>query len=356
MAIDVTHPDYQANIVTWNRNRDFYNGNDAIKEKGKVYLPATEFDGDDDYNVYLQRAPFFPATARTVEALSGLASRKPSTVTVNDDFNVNDHLPRNMSKEVFEQYVDKELLIVSRIGFLIDKELNDPLADEDSKARINLYTAETIINWRYDIHNKPTLVVFKELELHDDPKDPYTLIKQVQYRECFINDSGFYEQRIWVKSDKQDEFKVISTTVPLNKGEALSYIPFIMLNTTKAGPVVEKAPMTDLVTTNKFHYQTSADNSYIQRKICIPTVILFGIADDPEEPFVMGGAKSVNNEDARVELIEVKGTGVKFIVEQLESFKKEMATLGSKLLDNTRMNETAETVSAFTENVMIYER
>lgn len=75
MPVNSTHPDYDANTAAWQRARDVLAGEDAIKAAGQRYLPKLDAQSEDDYKAYKARADFFNATARTLDALVGLAFR-----------------------------------------------------------------------------------------------------------------------------------------------------------------------------------------------------------------------------------------------------------------------------------------
>ena len=57
MAVDASHPAYDANIGKWSRCRDVYEGDDAIKERGMQYLPRI----DENQTVAELRIPTKPA-------------------------------------------------------------------------------------------------------------------------------------------------------------------------------------------------------------------------------------------------------------------------------------------------------
>jgi hypothetical protein len=67
MAVNSTHPDYDANLPAWLRARDVLAGEDAVKVAGEKYLPRLESQTDDEYHAYRARAAFFNASARTAD-------------------------------------------------------------------------------------------------------------------------------------------------------------------------------------------------------------------------------------------------------------------------------------------------
>lgn len=80
MAVNTTHPDYDANLATWLRARDVLAGEDAVKAAGERYLPRLQEHTEEEYGAYRARAAFFNATARTAEGYLGLVFRRPPFV------------------------------------------------------------------------------------------------------------------------------------------------------------------------------------------------------------------------------------------------------------------------------------
>jgi hypothetical protein len=63
VAINSTHPDYEAAAPQWSRARDVLSGEDAVKAAGEKYLPRMECQSDEDYAAYKARVAFFGAMA-----------------------------------------------------------------------------------------------------------------------------------------------------------------------------------------------------------------------------------------------------------------------------------------------------
>lgn len=82
MAVNATHPDYDASLPGWLRARDVLAGEDAVKFVGEKYLPRLESQTDDEYKAYRARAAFFIASARTAEGFIGLVCRRPPFIKV----------------------------------------------------------------------------------------------------------------------------------------------------------------------------------------------------------------------------------------------------------------------------------
>ncbi|MGM9512441.1 hypothetical protein ACS5NO_32215 [Larkinella sp. GY13] len=90
MNPDDKHPDYNDYISVWQKCRDASAGQRAIKKGGKLYLrqlagQETKLANGETisaYDAYLDRANYFNATGRTVEAMLGMVFRKPITKKV----------------------------------------------------------------------------------------------------------------------------------------------------------------------------------------------------------------------------------------------------------------------------------
>ena len=59
MAVNSTHPDYDATLPAWLRARDVVAGEDAVKAAGEKYLPRLDAQSPDEYRGYKTRGSFF---------------------------------------------------------------------------------------------------------------------------------------------------------------------------------------------------------------------------------------------------------------------------------------------------------
>lgn len=70
----------------WKRNRDFIEGECAVRAVDSGYLPRLPVhelakgsrEGEAAYKAYIQRSPYFPAASRILDGLKGMVGRKPS--------------------------------------------------------------------------------------------------------------------------------------------------------------------------------------------------------------------------------------------------------------------------------------
>ena len=80
MAVNATHPDFDAAALEWSRARDVLAGEDGVKSGGEKYLPRLDCQTDEEFAAYRKRASFFNATARTADGYVGLMFRRPPFV------------------------------------------------------------------------------------------------------------------------------------------------------------------------------------------------------------------------------------------------------------------------------------
>lgn len=165
MALESTHPLYQAQNEDWTQMRDLYKGERHIKAKGVTYLPPTQgmiIDGmgteanpsgakqkvgQKAYEAYKMRAVFPDFVKEAVEAYIGLLHQKPPTI----------ELPAALepmreratlhgeSLELLLRRINEEQLVTGRCGLLLDLPLNPDQANP--VPYIALYIGEAIRNW-----------------------------------------------------------------------------------------------------------------------------------------------------------------------------------------------------------------
>jgi hypothetical protein len=223
MAVNSTHPGYDAALAGWLRARDVLAGEDAVKAAGEKYLPRLMDHTSEEYGAYRARASFFNATARTAEGYLGLIFRRPPFVKAGDGQDhgttgqrttgpgasphpadghrmasqahhemdapsretawrnvvpsdgrgkasssigkameafVNDADMLGTSLANYAKNVVKEVVAVGRSGTLIDWE-----DENENRVYASLYAAENIINWRTERingRNVLTLLVLHE--------------------------------------------------------------------------------------------------------------------------------------------------------------------------------------------------
>ncbi|MGD0746066.1 MAG: hypothetical protein ABSA45_13010 [Verrucomicrobiota bacterium] len=149
MPVDSTHPDYDANIVAWQRARDVFAGEDAVKAAAEKYLPRLDCQDDKEYLAYKNRASFFNASARTADGFVGLIFRRDPAFKLPDagtgvgnalaEF-VEDADMLGTSLTAFSKKLVTEIIGVGRAGTLVD--WNE---EAEQRAYAVAYSADDII-------------------------------------------------------------------------------------------------------------------------------------------------------------------------------------------------------------------
>ena len=145
MPVNTIRADYGKALPVWRRCRDCYNGEDAVKEGGELYLPKLDSHAKNPnkYLAYLKRALFFNGTARTVDGFSGALFQKEPEVECPDEIrpHLTDITLTGSSLETFGMDTATEVLLMGRAGILVDMQ---PAAAPDARPYWTRFAPEDI--------------------------------------------------------------------------------------------------------------------------------------------------------------------------------------------------------------------
>jgi hypothetical protein len=353
MGVDWLHPQYETNKDIWRRCRDVIGGSDAVKAAGPLYLPKLSGQSPEDYGAYRDRALFYNATARTVGGLVGAIFRKAPEIAVPkiiepflQDVTLQDEPFDSLAKALLD-----EIMTVGRAGILVDMPME---ASPDYRPYLTSYSAEQIRNWRTVKIGDLTLlslVVLYEEYLEIDDKDPFAFESKGRYRVLELLMEGakrIYRQTIWRKgnSEARDAWIAEPSFIPLRRGEAWDFIPFIFLGPSSISPNVERSAIVDLVDVNLSHYRSSADLEHGRHYTALPTVWVAGFSNDGKDLQIGGSTAWVTERtDAKAGILEFTGQGLGALEKALAEKEQKMAALGARLLEDQKaVQEAAETV------------
>lgn len=355
-GVRTEHPEYSSMLPQWEMCCDLEKGQRAVHAAGVRYLPKLVDETETEYAARKARSDFFNAFFRTINGLVGMAFRKD---------------PETDLPAVLEGYVDnidlagmtlvgkakdvcEDLLQYGRVGIMVD---HPPMPDNVSpmsaaiaenlgmRPAIQTYDARAIINWRYrTVGNVKVLerVVLKEMEWID--VDEWEQKAEDRYRVLDLDDAGFYRQRVYRINEGKDE--LLSVTYPLVRGQALTAIPFVLIDPNGMGGKVEEPPLIDLAYKNIAHYQVNADYRHGGHYTALPTLFLSGVSQEGEIRIGGNAAYTAQDPNARGEYIEYKGSGLSTLESQLERLEQQMAVLGAQMLvQNARREVTATEAS-----------
>ena len=350
MPVDTVSTAYAAMADRWRTARDCVIGGNAVKAGGTRYLPPLAGHNPnsptDDYRAYLQRALFFNACARTIEALAGMIFRAEPVIEcpevaapLIDDVDLAGH-----SLQEFAKAIVREVLTVGRVGVLVDH----TSAPAELRPFMSLYAAETILDVVEEpIGGAPTIIQvrLRENYLAPDPDDEFATVDVNQIRVLDLPD-GNYRQRIF-RSVGGSSWEVVEEVVPTIDGAPLDRIPFWIITAEQTADACDIEPplLMDLIETNLVHYRTDADYRNAIHVAGVPTLFISGMAAS-NEPLRVGTfeAQYLEHADAKAYYVSYGADGATAIRQSMLDLLDLMAFLGARLLTpEKRAAETAET-------------
>ena len=297
MAVNATHPDYDAAGLEWSRARDVLAGEDAVKAGGENYLSRLDSQTDEEFAAYVKRASFFNATARTSEAYQGLIFRRPPFVKLPEGSSglgkaihefANDADMLGTSLTAYAKMVVGDVIGLGRAGTLVDWE-----AEAEQRAYAVFYRAEQIINWRVERvngRNVPTLVVLMEQAIAkpgpDSDEFELGMVEQIRVLRLVADDNGepFCRVDLWQELDPgsrkqrrgKREWVLVESRVPRRLGKPLPLIPFVFHGPRHSRPDVDRGPLEDIIAVNLDHYRLDADFKHGLHFTALPTAWVSG--------------------------------------------------------------------------------
>lgn len=336
MPVETPSKSYTAAKPLVKRVEDTHTGGDAVKAGGDVYLPRLGGQTDEEYDRYKARGLFMPAVRRTEKGLTGAVMRKDPTAVVPEsgEFILAD-TGSGQPLDMLARKCVEQLQTKGRVGALVDHNGDRPT--------IALYSREAIINW-----SSRFIILVESVEAFD-PKDPYTVVAEVQLRELTFNEAGAYVQYVW-KKDAAGEFTRGSEITPNKQGDPLSEIPFYVMNPVDNTFDDHNPLLLDLADVNLDHYRLATDQRHGLHFTALPTMFIFGSlgvdAEGNEQPIAVGPgtANQILNTEGRAELLEYTGEGLRSIKDAMDDDVATMAAIGARLLQPPRKGvQAAET-------------
>ncbi|NNE84259.1 MAG: DUF4055 domain-containing protein [Alphaproteobacteria bacterium] len=357
MAVDTPHPEYTEFAGKWAKARDAAAGEEAVKARRDEYLPMLKGQGKDDYAAYLKRTPYFNATARTVDGLSGMIFRRAPIISrppAMDDF-VADVTFEGVSLAAFAEQVVQEVLITGRGGVIVDfpraADADITLAQAGRMGRrpfLRFYRAEDILNWRVgSIDNRTVLVqvrLFERVEqsVAGEGEFDSALVDQIRVLDLV---EGQYRQRLFRQDDDKEWVPHGDEIFPEQGGVPMDFLPFRFVGPRDTAARIAKPPLLDLVNVNLSHFRSAADLEHGAHFVGLPTPYVFGTAEAPATigPTVVWHAPE---NDVQVGMLEFTGGGLASLEHLLDRKEQQMAVLGARMLfPEKKAAEAAETAS-----------
>lgn len=341
MTVDTRHPDYTAQATTWQKCRDVVAGEDAVHARGEEYLPRLTEQSSRDYAAYVQRTPFYNATARTIDGLVGMVLRKEPQIDAPSSLDsiLKDVTLTGCGIPELSESLLREVLTVGRVGALVEYPLQvmGPLTQAQAAALnrrpyATLFQAEHIINWRVERVNnamQPVMIVLAE-SVTEWLNDFESL--EIKQRRALLLIEGVYVQRVYQQLEV--DWVLVEEVVPLMNGAPMDYIPFVPFGPLRNSMECQKPPIYDLATLNLSHYRTIADYEHGAHFTGLPMLFLAGVMLGENEKVQLGSQSAVVSTDPNSDgkYIEFTGQGLQSLKDRAAEKEAGMAAIGARML------------------------
>lgn len=330
-----THPQYKHWEKEWQKCRDCYNGQSAVKARGERYLPKLSGQSPQDYDAYKDRALFYSITSKSVSSLVGMVTLKTPIIKYPPEL---DYIFKDKSGVQFYEVLTKGLaenILMSRYGMLADR-------PNGGKTNVYIYTTESILHWITDDNDNLTMVVLQEEVMKPNPSNKYESKCEAQYRVLeliLIDGKPTYTQTI-ISYDGQES----GTIVIKNTGVTMDFIPFVIVNAFGVDNKIVKPAMLDVCDINLSHYRSSADLENGRHYCGIPTPVVTGAESDA--PLKVGGTTAwvIPGKEAKAFYLEFRGEGLKSLENAMKEKETQLASMSARMTSSGNGSEAAETV------------
>jgi hypothetical protein len=258
-------------------------------------------------------------------------------------------------------------MVVGRVGVFVDYPVVDTetMTEADVLAlnlrpSMNIYKAESIINWRCRrVNNKYVLSQVVLKEVHSEQVDEFTDGKpEDRYRVLDLVDvkSGesvqtVYRIRLFKLDERGNQIQIGDDSIPQMNGAPLAFIPFYFIGVDDTTPDVDEPPLIDLVDINLSHYLTMADWEHGAHFTGLPTPVVSGYSPpsnhgEPPDKLYIGSTTAWVFTDplAKAAYLEFTGQGLGTLKDLCERKELMMAILGARMLEVQKKGvESADT-------------
>ena len=351
MPVYTTHPEYDENVLIWQRNQDAVDGEAAIKAKTDIYLPKFVPHDEDRYADYIKRAYFLGIPSSTVNAFVGMVFRKPykAELPASMEFLLENIDGTGQSADQVAKQAVSQVLTTGRMFMFCDfPEVGD--IDYETEKELGItpfiktYSCFDAINWREKIVNgKKVLNLVVLRESVNVSGDEFRHTYEYMYRILRKTDEG-------VTVEIRDNGGiVIQEEKPIKKydGTQFQNIPGIFVGARDNKPSVDAAPMSDICSVSIAQYRNIADleeAAHILGQITLHV----NIGDMSTEQWTslnpngikFGSRQGIQTVNGSVELLQATETQLhaKMIADKTE----QMQQLGARIIKRGGSNQTAE--------------
>lgn len=343
-----SHDDVLANAEQWRQIRDCIAGHQAIRDRCHVYLPKRSGMSKEDYDAYVEYAPYFNMTSRTVGAMVGTASRREPKLTGIPE-RLRYLLPKitydNSSAVLFIKKALFEVTSMGRYGILVDMD-----AEGRKPPYLEGFAAENIIDWQTgEVEGRQVLTAVVLRSIRQKPRAIGGAREiQIEYRILELVPEGgrlIYRQRVYLCDEINADITGIPDQViePKRFGQPLTFIPFIMPGALSTSPDVDQSPIAGVSHMQVSHYQSSADLEFARWYTGNP-VYWVNTSDgaDKDTEYALGPSRIwLLGPNGKAGVVEFNGQGLIFLENAMTQKEDMAAKLGGRLIGG-RSRATSE--------------
>ena len=340
-------PELACHFARYTRNRDFLEGEYAVKRKGRVYLgQASASMTPSEYQSYLESTVFWPAASRTMDGLVGLLFRKRPVFEASDVMQLMSETITVDGRSLTDlaEWAAREAMAKNWGGLLVD---HPPVVEgltaanaveEGFRPFVAPYAAEAILEATHGVvRNRRVLV---RVRLADS--------EHVTRELLLLN--GQYVVRI---HDESGDTPRVTQSIPFRDGQPLKEIPFVLLSTT-ASLSPGKAMLDDVISLNHSHYRHEGKltQAFLYLSAPVPWVTgvkpqtdaITGVVTPPALDVAPGAIWYFPDTEAKVGYLEFTGAGVGSLERQRDHLEGQLARVGARVIASEKnAAEAAET-------------
>jgi hypothetical protein len=345
--------------------------NQEVKDKGDLYLPRPNADDRSDlnskrYDAYLSRAVFYEVTTRTLGGLVGqIYSNDPEIkLPAVLDAVVKDASGNNLSLVQSSKETVRRIISYGRAGLYVDYPITNGAvskAQQESgeiKPTINIYSAESIINWRSrrrgakHVYSLIVLIEFEDYEVNDFEIERRQYYKALKLAPDTVVDGVVVKGTYFIEIYKQDTTVKGYLDTPTeilypqdHEGNPLTEIPFTFVGAENNDEIPDSPPLYPLAVLNVGHYRNSADYEESVFIIGQPTLVITGLDTEwweqtLQKKIALGSRGGIPlPKDADAKLLQVEPNVM--AKEAMEHKEKQMVAIGAKLVEQKEVEQTA---------------
>jgi hypothetical protein len=337
------HPEYVRRAGQWEKIRDAFEGEDAVKARGEKYLQRRDKMEDDEYRMYKDRAQFVNFVSRTIDALTSSIFRRKEMYKcpAKLEYLRDAATPDGLTLRQLARWSTQESCLLSRSGILLDMEKTS-VPGQLARPYLSRFTAENILSWDDD-NPQPKWILLREKTIRYT-KNVFSRIRENSYLLLALDKNNEYcacrpaEAMLTGAIDIEEVLKQADTKYPLIFGERLNYIPFWFIGALENTPNIEKPLMLDIVNVNMAHYRGSANLETTRHYVGSPVYVITSESEPAEDEVLLISPSRVWDlgPNDKAEILEFKGTGLSSLENGQEEKEEQLRTLGAVLLSQRK--------------------